>query len=254
MAQERAPIHRASDAVATTTAANRSTTAPHLSAAMPVERRTHTDARTHATSIYERDGRGREVYATYYNSNEDPTFQARYNTAGNGAYVHSSAFTFVSHGGAQTPQRGPTATVEEVEAEPSVEARRSHRTRTMPTAQPIIEEPDDDDEEDNRYGDVEHRQRRAHRDDGHRPLSHTLHRQHQLQRTSAQPHRDDASRAYQLSPFAPQRAMMMHDFMNDDSFFAGPRNPFGMMDAMRHHMSQQRAAMFGGVDPFANFF
>lgn len=245
MAYDRERSQRAVNAVATT--------APRQHPASPAERRVHIDERTHAKSLYQRDGQGREVYATYYNSNDDPTFQARHNAHGNTAFVTSSAFTFVSHGGVpQQQQRAPRAVVEDASDAPEVETRGSHRfSRTAPTAQPIVEEPDDDDECDDNYNESREEVRHARREPRYDVADPYLSPRHHSHRTAAA--RPYSSDAFQLSPFVRPRAMMMNDFMMDD-FFGGPGSPFAMMDAMRQNMAQQRAAMFGGVDPFANFF
>nr|ACS87813.1 conserved hypothetical protein [Angomonas deanei] len=218
-------------------------------------RYTHTDERTHAKHYYERDGRGREVYATYYNSDDDPSFQARYNADGRRAFVSSTAFTFTSNGKGmeEVPQqqqrrrfdtRAPTAVVEEEPAEPM----RRGSTRATPHAQPIVEEPDDDEDS---YAYME-KARPPHREREHGAS--TLSRHHHHQRyPDPSPFRDD-NRERQLYPLnAMMRPHPMQDFFADDFFF-GPRDPFSMMDTMRQHMSRQRAAMFGGVDPFASFF
>jgi hypothetical protein len=260
MAHDREHTHHA---LSTVVKAERSAV-PRMNPASQVERRIHTDEHTHAKSYYERDGAGRETYATYYNSNDDPTFQARYNTNGRHAFVSASSFTFVSNGNnsrssasarksPRAPVYAPTAIVEEAASpEPETHTRHASRTHTTPTAQPIVEEPDDDDDGSKyaymddvrkshgpRYGAVDH-------------LSSFHHENLPSRRNAPARYHGDDTMAYQLSPFVQPNALMRDFFMDD--FFDGPRGAFGMMDAMRQHMSRQRAAMFGGVDPFANFF
>lgn len=226
-----------------------------VSPAAPVARHTHVDERTHTKTFYERDGHGREAYGTYYNSNDDPAFQARYNKDGSHAFVTTSAFTFVSHNGAgraprAQPYAAPTTTVVE-EASPEPEDTYTHRgsARSPSThvAQPVVEEPDDDAEDEYGYTSSARKPRATRYDTLSRdsPLPHP-------RRTAPSQQYRDTPDMYQLSPFA-RPNMLMRDFFMDD-FFDGPRNPFGMFDAMRRHMSQHRAAMFGGVDPFADFF
>ncbi|KPA74687.1 hypothetical protein ABB37_09012 [Leptomonas pyrrhocoris] len=233
--------------------------APHLppASASQVERRTHVDERTHAKAYYARDGQGREVYATYYNSNDDPTFQARYNNHnGQRTFMTTSSFTCVSNGGSNTrnPQRMPAAVIEEEDEPevPDVDTRRHFYTRAaQPAAQPIVEEPDDDgNDNDTEYAYMDSVRRSRDAPDLLSPYHQHHHRQQQQQQPSRH-YRDDTD-MYQLSPFGPSN-MLMHDFFMDD-FLGGPRSLFGGMDAMRQHMSRQRAAMFGGVDPFVNFF
>ncbi|KPI90608.1 hypothetical protein ABL78_0204 [Leptomonas seymouri] len=251
MSHDRERAHRSSHALVKT---DRSAVSRANPASSQVERYAQVDERTRAKTLYQRDGQGNEMYAAYYNSNDDPTFQERYNTDGNRAFVTTSSFTFVSNGGngMQWQQRAPTAVVEEeTSTGPGVDTRRFSRTRDAPAAQPIVEEPDDDSASDYVYTDDEHKPRRTTYDTpDRRPPLHHPHSRHGQQQPS--PHYGDESDARQLMPFADSNRMMRNFFMDD--FFSGPRDPFGMMDAMRQHMSQQRAAMFRGVDPFANFF
>ncbi|KAK7199335.1 hypothetical protein NESM_000906200 [Novymonas esmeraldas] len=249
----------------------------------PVERRTRVDPRTHARSVYERGPDGSQMYASYYNSNDDPTFHTRFHQHGNGgAFVQSAQFTFVSHGGggagdadyavhhrsggmaAPPPPPPPPPPVVEEEDDRSRDsdhgghAPHTQQQRRPSHAEPIVEEPDDDDEDDVRERRAPRHERR--RDTHRSPRAHAR----AAHPTGAAPFMADpwgmdamfATMMQQQSAFpllAAPRAQPLPPYAGDMFGAGGFENPFRMMEAMQRHMQQQRTAMFGGVDPFAGF-
>lgn len=320
MAHEKSSAPRTSDAMAVV---------PRRSsgdaAAAQVERRTQVDPRTHARSVYQRGQDGSEVYASYYNSNDDPEFQRCHNRDGRGsAFVQSVQFSYVSNGGALPPSQqqqqqqrrrhhrptsaaSPTVVEEDAEVEKvrpvydydlgdehdahgTAAARtRGARSNTGTTRQPVVEEPDDEVDDDG----AERAAHRTTRGQHHRTrdiVAHDAGRAHRgtyapfaapdpfgmdammsdmmfpswmnssptpFSRAAQAPVRPNQSRggdaavASYNNSRARTGAVMGGAFSQD---FFGPDSPFRMMEAMEYHMQQQRAAMFGGRDPFANFF
>ncbi|KAG5510816.1 hypothetical protein JKF63_07888 [Porcisia hertigi] len=254
--------------------------------ATQVEPRVKVDPRTHAKSFYQREPDGSEVYACYYNSNDDPTFQERYNNQKNSrSFVQSMQCAFVSGGaGDHGPNTGytqhrhatrpgrvrPPVVVEEAV---DTDGREVHagegtkQTSQQRTNDPIVEEPDEGDVADsgaasrtrgvsNRRGDL-----RVHRDSTRSAYS----------PNNSAPVRDpwgiDSMMAQMMQPLSASHRSHRHELMpnNVGGIMGGPfsspffgsgelDSPFRMMDAMRYHMRQQRAAMFGGVDPFPQLF
>ncbi|CAM37351.1 conserved hypothetical protein [Leishmania braziliensis MHOM/BR/75/M2904] len=293
---------------------------PASSVAAPVERRMKVDPCTNARSMYQRGPDGSEMYASYYNSNDDPTFQKRFNSHKNGgAFVQSAQFTFMSHGGVgdgsqfpgyrqrhhgarQEHPRHPVMVEESMDEDmhevrsdtgddTDVHAKHRAKVKSQSTkGDPIVEEPDDDGKGYHDSGSRTHRhggkkgERGSHRDTTHDAyptntstflmdpwgVESIMERMMQPplgfgdpfiyapQRAHAQSGRRPPSASYgskrqQLIPYT--RGGVMGGPFTDDFFGIGsPENPFCMMEAMRHHMQQQRAAMFGGTDPFARVF
>ncbi|KAG5485795.1 hypothetical protein LSCM1_07208 [Leishmania martiniquensis] len=244
----------------------------------PVERQTRVDPRTHARSVYQRGSDGSEMYACYYNSNEDPTFQERFNKRNNGnAFVQTAQFTYMSRGGAGSQGLGADSSAKEASRRPvvveesgdadayevrsnsgdnaDVEAGRK-KTAHHPRAQgePIVEEPDE-------YGGKRHRRssRRNAMQSKYSPGASMLSMdpwgmesimERMMQPPSAS---HGLHQQLQLAPYT-RGGVVSSPFTGDFFGPGGLDSPFRMMDAMQHHMRQQRAAMFGGVDPFAHFF
>ncbi|AYU76385.1 protein of unknown function - conserved [Leishmania donovani] len=266
--------------------------------ASPVERRMRVDPRTHTKSLYQRGPDGSEMYASYYNSNDDPTFQERFNRHNNGnAFVQSAQFTYVSHGcgGGRNPgvvkERQRPVVVEEPVGADKHEAstdsgnnanvyanHRDKEKRRTSKQDPIVEEPDGE----NDYNDADSRAHRRSGKKGERsshpdalefwrdpwgmesmmaemmqpPLGFGdafpfTSRRAPAQGRQKSPSASDESK-WQLSPYS-RGGVMGGPFTGDFFGTGGPESPFRMMEAMQYHMHKQRAAMFGGVDPFARF-
>ncbi|CAG9569383.1 hypothetical protein LMJF_08_0860 [Leishmania major strain Friedlin] len=266
--------------------------------ASPVERRTRVDPRTHTKSLYQRGRDGSEMYASYYNSNDDPAFQERFNRHSNGnAFVQSAQFTYVSHGGCGgrnhtvVKERQRPVVVEEPDDadrheastdsgnNANVHAKHKDKEKRRSSKQdPIVEEPDSEDD----YNDADSR---AYRRGGKKgefgshpdalefwrdpwgmesimaemmqpPLGFGdafpfTSRRAPAQRRLKSPSVSNESK-WQLSPHT-RGGVMSSPFTGDLFGTGGPESPFRMMEAMQYHMHQQRAAMFGGVDPFRHF-
>ncbi|KAG5511323.1 hypothetical protein GH5_07572 [Leishmania sp. Ghana 2012 LV757] len=293
MSHHRSRTSRASDALV----AHR----PHDSSspvAPQVERWTRVDPHTNAKSVYQRGPDGSEMYASYYNSNDDPNFQERFDKRNNGgAFVQTAQFTFMSHGGAGGHGQGAgymrqrhssrkegshrPVVVEEPEDVDAYEVRSNtddsadvHSGRKkkahgqLMKQEPIVEEPNENDDGYGYAGSRTYRQdgKRGERDshrDALRPkyptdaslfsmdpwgMESIMGRMIPPPLASHRSHRQ-----LQLSPYT-RGGVMGGPFTGNFFGSGGPESPFRMMDAMRYHMHQQRAAMFGGVDPFAHFF
>ncbi|GET86198.1 hypothetical protein, unknown function [Leishmania tarentolae] len=187
---------------------------PH-SAASPVERRMTVDPRTHTKSVYQRGSDGSEMYASYYNSNDDPTFQDRFNQRRDGnVFMQSAQFTFVSHGGG---------------------TGRNHNTVKERQRPVVIEEPDDTDEHGTHTD-------RGHHDGGHATHTETKRRPSKQDPIVEEPDSDDDynkadSRAHHRSgtkgersshppaPAFPMHPLGMESFMEDMM-----PSPFGFGD------------------------
>ncbi|CBZ24115.1 hypothetical protein, unknown function [Leishmania mexicana MHOM/GT/2001/U1103] len=266
--------------------------------ASPVERRIKVDPQTHTKSLYQRGPDGSEMYAYYYNSNDDPTFQERYNRHNNGnAFVQSAHFTYVSHGGGEgrnhsaVKERQRPVVVEEREGEDEHVARTDsgsnanvygkHRDKEKHRSSkqdPIVEEPDGDDDYSDANSRAYHRSGKKDERGSHPdapefwrdpwgmesimaemmqpplgfedPFPFTS-RRAQVQGRQKSPSASHQSK-WQLSPYT-RGGVMGGPFTGDFFGTGGPESPFRMMEAMQYHMHRQRAAMFGGVDPFARF-